>query len=265
MHVNYLYLLSKLSRGHSQQPPVVLDYGCGGGEIIQAGRQAGVEIYGVDVFYEGAESRPVIQKKGWLGTVVREIRNGIIPFDDQVFDLVISNQVLEHVEDLDSVLQEVHRVLKPDGIFLALFPTKDIIPEKHCGIPCLHWFPKQSRLRFYYAVWLRKMGLGNFKGNKSASQWVTDFLAWLDNFTWYRDRETIFASFEKYFRVQSIEHDYVTFRLNRHGSTMVSRIFNYPFIRPFGCELFRRLGGLVLLGAKREDPYSVRLEAPKIQ
>ncbi len=37
------------------------------------------------------------------------------------FDLVISWQVLEHVEDLKSTIGNVHRYLKPDGRFVALF------------------------------------------------------------------------------------------------------------------------------------------------
>lgn len=256
MHINYHYLLSKMTASFSPRSPVVLDYGCGGGEIIEAGRKAGLEIYGVDVFYEGAESRSKIEQTGWLGTVVREVEDGIIPFDDRFFDLVISNQVLEHVEDLDSVLQEVRRVLKPGGTFLSLFPTKEIIPEKHCGIPCLHWFPKQSRPRFYYAVGLRKMGFGYFKGNKSASQWASDFLEWLDAFTWYRDRKTIYASFGRHFAISSIEDDYIDYRLNSRGWTLLSSIFRVSFVQPLGCELFRRLGGLVILASKAGEKSS---------
>lgn len=37
------------------------------------------------------------------------------------FDLVISWQVLEHVEDLEVTLEHIRRYLKPDGLFVALF------------------------------------------------------------------------------------------------------------------------------------------------
>jgi SAM-dependent methyltransferase len=254
LHVNYLYLLSKATLGPLEARPVVLDYGCGGGQIIEEGRKAGSQIYGTDVFYEGGNRRADIQKKGWLGNIVREIEHGVIPFDEHFFDLVVSNQVLEHVENLDAVLHEIHRVLKPGGAFLCLFPHKGVIREGHCGLPFIHWFRKQSRLRYFYALVLRRMGFGYCKGDKSASQWVSDFLQWLDRFTYYRDRDSISSSFEKYFAVSVMEHDYITFRLQHQRRRILSRFFQLGFVRTIGCYLLRRMGGLVILARKEENP-----------
>lgn len=251
LHVNYLYLLSKAADSR-QGRPVVLDYGCGSGEVIQEARKEGLTVYGAEAFYEGGSTRTEIEKQGLLGTVVREIEHGIIPFEDHFFDLVISNQVFEHVEDLDGVLHEIDRVLKPGGTLLCLFPSKERMREGHCGIPFIHWFPKRSQFRFYYAVALRKCGLGYFKGDKSASQWASDFLQWLDAFTYYRDKKAIFNSFKSHFTVSSFEHDYIAFRLNRYGRTFLSRMFRLRFIQPLGCELFRRLGCLVILARKSQ-------------
>jgi len=254
LHVNYLYLLHQATLDAREYWPVVLDYGCGSGQILEEGRKAGLEIYGAEVFYEGGNTRAEIEKQGWLGTVVREIENGIIPFENNFFDLVTSNQVLEHVEDLDAVLYEIHRVLKPGGAFLCMFPTRERIREGHCGIPFIHWFPKQSRLRYFYALALRRMGFGYCKGDKLASQWVSDFLQWLDRFTFYRDMETISTNFREYFEISLMDDDYIAFRLNRQGRTLLSRIFQLPFIRPLSCTLFRRLGQVVILARKVEDP-----------
>jgi SAM-dependent methyltransferase len=46
-----------------------------------------------------------------------------IPKPDNHFSSAFSNSVLEHIPDLDSVLKEVHRVLKPGGAFYATIPT----------------------------------------------------------------------------------------------------------------------------------------------
>jgi SAM-dependent methyltransferase len=254
LHVNYLYLLSKATGDPPHHSQVVLDYGCGSGQIIEEGRKAGVQMYGADTFYEGGTTRPDIEKKGWLGNIVREIEHGVIPFDDRFFDLVVSNMVFEHIQDLDGVLSEILRILKPGGTLLCMFPSKDVILEGHCGLPFIHWFPKRSRLRFYYAVALRKMGFGHFKGDKSASQWASNFLEWLDRFTCYRDSQTIFTSFRRYFSISLIESDYITYRLNHHGRTRLSRLFQLPFVRPIGCQLFRRLAGLVILARKADTP-----------
>lgn len=42
-----------------------------------------------------------------------------IPYENQSFDVVIANHVLFYCADLESVLSEVHRILKPNGIFLC--------------------------------------------------------------------------------------------------------------------------------------------------
>ena len=45
-----------------------------------------------------------------------------LPFKDAVFDAVISEAVLEHVQDPNRVVSEMHRVLKPGGTVCAAVP-----------------------------------------------------------------------------------------------------------------------------------------------
>ena len=42
-----------------------------------------------------------------------------IPYDDNTFDVVIANHVLFYIKDLPTALQEIYRVLKPDGMLYA--------------------------------------------------------------------------------------------------------------------------------------------------
>ena len=42
-----------------------------------------------------------------------------LPFDDATFDVVVAGEVLEHVTDLDGVVAEACRVLKPGGTFVC--------------------------------------------------------------------------------------------------------------------------------------------------
>lgn len=43
-------------------------------------------------------------------------------FEDRCFDIVLSNDVLEHVPDLDRALKETARILRPEGRLIATFP-----------------------------------------------------------------------------------------------------------------------------------------------
>ena len=158
----------------------ILDFGCGAGALVDAGLARALPISGADVFYGGAEAGP-------RGGAIHEIHGGVLPFADASFGLVVNNQVMEHVEDLDSVLREIHRVLSPGGRVLSIFPSRDVFREGHIGIPFSHWFHPGSRARFYYTWALRAIGLGTWKDQApTARQWALDKLRWIDLYTRYR-------------------------------------------------------------------------------
>ena len=46
-----------------------------------------------------------------------------IPFENGHFDIVFSSNVLEHVVDIDRLLNECKRVMKPDGLAIHIMPT----------------------------------------------------------------------------------------------------------------------------------------------
>jgi SAM-dependent methyltransferase len=227
----------------------VLDYGCGSGGVVMAGRAAGLDIYGTDVFYEGAETRPPDHD------AIREMNGGRIPFPDEYFDLVINNQVMEHVEDLDTVLREIARVLKPGGAALSVFPSIDVWREGHIGIPFSHWFRPGSRIRFYYTWLLRSLGAGTWKEQApTARQWAIDKLEWIDRWTRYRTRADIFHTYNNYFTSQLREVDYIRYRLLDSPSGMrrlLANVSGWPVFRQLAMAVFRKLAFLVIVSRKR--------------
>lgn len=56
-----------------------------------------------------------------------EGREGVgetIPYEDESFDIVVSDNVLEHLDNPVAVFREVSRVLRPGGVFLAKTPNR---------------------------------------------------------------------------------------------------------------------------------------------
>lgn len=56
-----------------------------------------------------------------------EGREGVgekIPYADESFDVVVSDNVLEHLDDPVAVFREVARVMRPGGVFLAKTPNR---------------------------------------------------------------------------------------------------------------------------------------------
>jgi len=52
-----------------------------------------------------------------------------IPFDENHFDVVLCNHVLEHVQDDIQAMKEIHRVLKPGGFAILQIPFFNPIPD----------------------------------------------------------------------------------------------------------------------------------------
>jgi len=250
VHPKYAYVLAKC---RSLRPGGrVLDYGCGGGHVVALGRQQSMDFYGVEAFYAGSNARQIASEKGLLGSVVLELGDdGRIPFEDDWFDLVVSNQVFEHVEDLGLVLQEISRVLKPGGCLLTIFPAREVIREGHCGVPMIHWFSKDSKLRYPYMRLMRALGLGYFKAGKDQQTWARKFIDWLDRFTTYRTYAEVQALFRKSrYSLQHIEEDYIGFRLQQLGLGWLAGVAQSSSLVGFARTSCRRLASMVILATR---------------
>jgi cyclopropane fatty-acyl-phospholipid synthase-like methyltransferase len=92
----------------------VLDLGCGAGMLALLKRK-GITLTGVDLSEECATAA---RRNGYDLTCASELTG--LPFADNSFDYVVSLDVLGHVEfnDKDTVLSEVARVLRPEGVTL---------------------------------------------------------------------------------------------------------------------------------------------------
>ena len=217
----------------------VLDFGCGGGAVVRMLRAAGVDCYGADTFYDGAEYRGELFEQLLDAGIVRAIgADGVLPFEDAFFDLVISDQVFEHVEDLEGVLDQLDRVLRPGGRMYHHFPSREVLREGHIHIPLAHRL-RPGRFRTAYTLVLRAAGFGDWKEGRTRREWVDWRLGWIDRYCVYRPYRELRASFDRRYVVRHVEIEYCRFRARDRpvlARALAARSFRAPAER-----LFRRL------------------------
>lgn len=110
-----------LLRHGPQRPATVLDVGCGDGTFLRrldrlAGRPW--SYHGTDFSpycLELARALPYTFRQG-------NLEEGI-PFGDDMFDVVYSGEVIEHLYNPDLLLEECGRVLKPGGLLVLTTPN----------------------------------------------------------------------------------------------------------------------------------------------
>jgi len=102
-------------------PRKVLDVGCATGHLVKALRDHGVQAEGIDYAQWAVDHAvtPVVQ-----GSALD------LPWADSTFDLVVSQDFMEHMhpDDLPTVIAEQVRVVGPGGAIAHLIPFYDTDP-----------------------------------------------------------------------------------------------------------------------------------------
>lgn len=108
---NIANLLSEFSNGRSVR---ILDLGCWDGTNLVGYAGTRARLTGVEMSHHAAMSASDRSVR-----VVQADLNGALPFVDGSFDVVTSNQVIEHLCDTDIFLRESFRVLRPGGLVVV--------------------------------------------------------------------------------------------------------------------------------------------------
>jgi SAM-dependent methyltransferase len=97
----------------------VLDVGCGGGKMLRTIDQhrRGVTLLGCDVVVP-------TDVNGDFAFTALDGTTGLLPYEDASVDVALLVDVLEHVEHPETVLDEIARILRPDGRMLAFIPVE---------------------------------------------------------------------------------------------------------------------------------------------
>ena len=133
---------------------MILDYGCGSGRHTYEYLDAGFRnAFGYDVQNYVALRSPADRERFRFdplpGNVGGYPTMSKVPWPDDTFDFVFATSVFEHVMDQEVAYAEIHRVLKPGGAFLNIFPSKWRPIEAHINIPFGGAFTWRPYLKFW--------------------------------------------------------------------------------------------------------------------
>lgn len=127
----------------------LLDLGCGAGDFLLEMKKRGFETFGLDVSKNACR----IARKKSIKVINSELDNRIFPA--HYFDIVTLWHVFEHLHSPVSVLIEIARILKKDGILLIEVPNISNFSFKlfkkyyfHLDIPrhLYHWSPQTLKM-----------------------------------------------------------------------------------------------------------------------
>lgn len=104
----------------------VLDAGCGTGYGSNILAESGAaEVVGLDIDSAVLEAARESAHR-LVSLEVGDVRK--LPFPDASFDLAVCFEVIEHVDEPETVLDELRRVLRADGILAVSSPNRDVYP-----------------------------------------------------------------------------------------------------------------------------------------
>jgi ubiquinone/menaquinone biosynthesis C-methylase UbiE len=166
----------------------VLVDGCGLGAYVRGIRRFTERVYGLDI-----EVDRVIEaeRNGTVNLMAAVCEH--LPFSDEMFDVVYSHEVLEHVQDDRQACREMARVLTPGGRVVLFVPNR-LYPFETHGVyfrghyhfgnkPFVNWLPDywRNKLAPHVRAYTSKQLIGLFEGTPMHAERITQVYPGFDN------------------------------------------------------------------------------------
>jgi ubiquinone/menaquinone biosynthesis C-methylase UbiE len=142
----------------------VLDVGCGDAGVLIAFAEAGAHGSGVEPDASSLERARVRAEEHEVTVDLRRGFAEALPFPDHAFDLVVLDNVLEHVESREGALSEIRRVLRPGGLLYLVTPKPfalhSLWSDPHYAMAGLVLLPRPLQVLYFERI--RGGGKGNY-------------------------------------------------------------------------------------------------------
>jgi 2-polyprenyl-6-hydroxyphenyl methylase/3-demethylubiquinone-9 3-methyltransferase len=149
--VRVAYFLDAINRhAPTDRAPRILEVGCGGGLVAEALAAEGCTVVGLDPSRPSlvAASRHAAEHR--LDDPPRYLR-GVgerLPFADASFDALLAADAIEHVAEPSTVLRELRRVVRPQGVLCFDTPNRTWFARIGLiwGAELLGWAPRGTHV-----------------------------------------------------------------------------------------------------------------------
>ncbi|MDM8568723.1 class I SAM-dependent methyltransferase [Thiotrichales bacterium HSG1] len=165
-----------------------LDIGCGSGGIVNAIAPKVKSIIGIDPepWTRWTEFQATHTNLHFLNESVENLS-----CTDNSVDVIICNQVYEHVPNPQDLITEIYRILKPGGYCYFAGPNLLFPVEPHVFWPFVHWLPRKFAVKFMHFC-----GSKGILDAYSANYWTLK--KWFSSFEIYNVIPYIIKNPDKY-------------------------------------------------------------------
>ena len=117
----YIHSVAQFTRHHGK---TILEVGVGAGTDHLQWARAGCRCFGVDLTDAAIETTRARLALYGLQSELQRIDAESLPFETGRFDVVYSWGVIHHSARPDRIIAEIHRVLKPGGLFIGMMYSR---------------------------------------------------------------------------------------------------------------------------------------------
>lgn len=135
-----LAALEKYFHLHDISGALLLEIGCSGGAMSEVFALAGASVTALDIDLSALVNAPRSEKN--INNYILSDA-GTTPFPTETFDIIVCSQVYEHYPNFQLLIQEIFRLLSPNGICYFSGPNKFAFIEEHYHLPFLSWVPRR--------------------------------------------------------------------------------------------------------------------------
>lgn len=104
---------------------MVLDIGCGSGIDALEFARNGAIVTAIDITDNGVALTKQHSKEAGIPMIVMKCAGDKVPYPDESFDCIYSYGVLHHIPNVNGVMREIYRLLKPGGTVMAMVYNRD--------------------------------------------------------------------------------------------------------------------------------------------